>query len=222
MISYALAELRSKHPGVDDQMLYLPDPADPTEYETVADQLWDLLLSARNLVPARSMTGCDLHPNGPVDTERPEGWGNCLLCNQHRRIGRPGVRAAAKPAKAWAMPEPPFFHATLMATRKEISDAVQDLDYRSHEDAFQHVVDLVHAAFVIARELSRPRISGCQRHPGAPIDPAADGGPRCLFCVGDERRRRLGPPTVSVRPSRPVPQVRPRPHRYYGNKPSAR
>jgi hypothetical protein len=69
------------------------------------------------------------------------------------------------------------------------------------------LADLVHSAFIVTRELSRPRASsGCPRHPGAPVDEDAPGGPRCMFCQGRERLRRSGPPVVAVRPSRPAPQ----------------
>lgn len=207
-------EMGRKHPGIDDRLIYLPDPADPTEYEAVADALWDLFLTVRNLAPPRSATGCSDHPTGPVDTEAPEGWGRCLLCNQRRRVGRPHVKAAThEPGSVWATPAPPYSHAMLMEIRKTLNNAIQDLDYRSPEQAFQNVADLVHAAFVISRELSRPRTSGCQLHPGAPVDPTAAGGPKCMFCLGRERRQQLGPPAVAVRPSRPVPKTLPRRHR---------
>jgi hypothetical protein len=207
---FLMRELRNKLPGVDDRMVYLDVPADPTEYEDIADALWEVFLVARNLAPARSATGCADHPSGPVDTEAPEGWSRCLLCNSRRRIGRPNVKAAGENASKyrWAVPEPPYDHAKLMEVRGALNHAVQDLDYRSPDEAFQQVADLVHAAFVIARELSRPRSTGCQRHPGAPIDATAAGGPRCMFCVAQERRRQVGPPAVNVRPSRPVPRVR--------------
>ncbi|MFF7191413.1 hypothetical protein ACFZAR_40915 [Streptomyces sp. NPDC008222] len=207
---FLLGELYNKLPSVDDRMKHLPDPADPTEYEAIADALWDVFVTARNLAPVRSPTGCARHPGGPVDTEAPEGWGRCLLCNRNRRIGRPSVKKATNASTSlWAIPDPPYNHAALMAIRRTINHAVMELDYRSPDRAFHEVADLVHSAFIIARELSRPRSTGCQRHPGAPIDPTAAGGPQCIFCVGEERRRQLGPPTVTVRPSRPVPTVRP-------------
>jgi hypothetical protein len=40
-----------------------------------------------------SATGCDRHPEGPVDPTAPEGWGVCLLCNTHRRRATRGRTA---------------------------------------------------------------------------------------------------------------------------------
>lgn len=205
---FLLGELYDKLPGVDDRIRELPDPADPTEYEDIADALYDVFITARNLAPHRNATGCRRHPAGPVDTEAPEGWGRCLLCNRHRRMGRPGVKAGATmPTQLWPVPDPPYTHAALNTTRQHLNTAVADLDYRSSDAEFQAVADLVHSAFVIARELSRQRnSSGCTRHPGSPIDADAPNGPQCIFCQGEERRRRLGPPNVVIRPSRPVPK----------------
>ncbi|WP_394427243.1 hypothetical protein [Streptomyces sp. SGAir0957] len=201
-----MRELYNKLPSVDDRVCNLPDPADPTEYEDVADALWDLFLTARNLVLPRNLSGCERHPGGPRDTEAPAGWGTCLICNTHRRINRPGVKTTGEiKATLWAVPDPPYSHATLMATRTSLNEAAQELEYRSPYAAFDRVADLVHSAFIIARELSRPRTQGCRLHPGAPIDPAAAGGPRCMFCVARERRAASGPPRVAVRPGRPDP-----------------
>lgn len=43
---------------------------------------------AAELAKATSRTGCKQHPQGPVDPVAPDGWGNCLLCNNWRRSGR--------------------------------------------------------------------------------------------------------------------------------------
>lgn len=207
---YLLREVYDKTPSIDDRICALPDPADPTEYEAIADALWDLFLSTRNLAEQRSGTGCTRHPDGPVDTEAPEDWGFCLLCNTHRRRGQPSSTAAQKPPKhVWAVPPPPYTHGALLQTRRALNDALLELNYRAPDASFQAVADLVHAAFVISRELSRPRTYGCLVHPGAPLDPAAPKGrPMCIFCAGRERRASYGPPTVTVRPSRPLPPVR--------------
>ena len=209
---FLLRELYDKLPSVDDRVRYLPDPADPTEYEAIADTLYELFQPARNLAQERHATGCDHHPKGPIDTEAPEGWSRCLLCNHHRRIGRPHVKAAAAdpPRHLWSIPDPPYTHALLLTAMLRVNDIVSELNYRSAEDLFQQAADRIHEAFTIARELSRPRTFGCPQHPGAPIDPTAPDGPRCLFCQARERRSRQGPPSVEIRPCRPVP-VRGRP-----------
>ncbi|MFI1839772.1 hypothetical protein [Streptomyces olivaceoviridis] len=203
---FLMREMHNKLPGIDDRIAMLPDPADPTEYEDIADALWDLFLVVKNLAPSPNATGCQRHPGGPVDTEAPAGWGRCLLCNHNRRISHPEAKKAMESATShWAVPDPPYDHTALMAARRALNETVVELDYRSSDQEFQKTADLVHAAFIITRELSRPRVSGCQRHPGAPLDPAAPGGPRCVLCVTREHRERVGPPTVRIRPSRPVP-----------------
>ncbi|QFQ99319.1 hypothetical protein F9278_27795 [Streptomyces phaeolivaceus] len=205
-----MAELHRKLPSVDDRINWLSVPADPTEYEQVADSLHSLFVTARNLAPDRNVTGCTRHPNGPVDTEAPEGWGRCLLCNSNRRIGHPGVKAAPEIQRGmWAIPEPPYSHRALTETMKKLNEAVMELGLQSPDRDFEHVADLAHSAFFIARELSRPRSrSGCPRHPGAPIDSDAPGGPQCLFCLGRQRLALQGEPKVNIRPSRPAPSIR--------------
>ncbi|MFE9888465.1 hypothetical protein [Streptomyces scopuliridis] len=205
---FLLKELYSKLAGVGELIGELPVPADPTEYEEIADSLYALFNVARNLAPDRNSTGCHLHPKGAVDTEAPTGWGRCLLCNSHRRTGRPEVKAAPQaPRHNWAVPDPPYDHTVLAQTMQQINELAAEINYRSKDETFVHLADLTHAAFVIARELSRPRnSSGCIQHPGAPIDPAAPGGPQCLFCQGQARRQQIGPPTMAIRPSRPVPR----------------
>ncbi|WP_329456088.1 hypothetical protein [Streptomyces sp. NBC_01497] len=203
-----LEELHRKLPGVDDRIRQLPVPADPTEYEQIADTVYEVFVVARNLVARRRSTGCAHHPNGPVDPLAPTGWGHCLLCNSRRRVGRPDVRAAEpEPPRTWEVPQAPYDHKVLVLTMRRINEALADLHLRSADDAFVRLADLVHSAFIVARELSRPRAgSGCPRHPGAPVDEDAPGGPRCMFCQGRERLHRSGPPVVAVRPSRPAPQ----------------
>lgn len=126
---FLLRERRNKLPGVDDRMIYLDDPTDPTEYEDVADALWNVFLTARDLAPLRTRTGCGRHPQGPVDTEAPDGWGHCLLCNRHRRIGRPQAKAGqGSGGNLWAVPGPPYSHAGLMDTRVDLKHVVQDLE----------------------------------------------------------------------------------------------
>ncbi|EST37906.1 hypothetical protein N566_10470 [Streptomycetaceae bacterium MP113-05] len=204
-------------PGIDDQVRALGGTAGPEEYESVADLLWNVFLVARELAPTRSRTGCEVHPDGPVDPLAPEGWTRCLLCNRNRRIGdpsTPGVEAVRTAGLRYEAPKPPYTADSLGEAMRRISELVLDLGYGSSDAEFARLAEVVHQAFVMARELSRPRAaSGCARHPGAPVDPTAaeTGGAACLFCRGDEQRRdRQGPPVPRGR--------RPRPRRRIGHR----
>ncbi len=42
----------------------------------------------------RSATGCDTHPDGAIDPIPPDGWGQCLICNTHRRRAQSSRRTA--------------------------------------------------------------------------------------------------------------------------------
>lgn len=212
-----LRELSRTVPGVDDRVRALGDAADPAEYEAVADLLWSVFLVARELAPTRSRTGCDVHPDGPVDPLAPAGWTRCLLCNRNRRIGdpsTPGVEAVRTAGLQYAAPKPPYTTDALGEAMRRIGDLVLDLGYGSSDAEFAGLAEAVHQAFVLARELSRPRAtSGCARHPGAPVDPTAaeTGGAACLFCRGEEQRlSRQGPPVPRGR--------RPRPRRRIGHR----
>ncbi|MFJ9829598.1 hypothetical protein ACIRSU_35255 [Streptomyces sp. NPDC101160] len=203
-----LSELRSQLPSVDDRIRAFPGYGDPTEYEAIADSLYQVFITTRNLAPARHSTNCSIHPLGPVDPESPQGWGQCLFCNSNRRIGNPRARQeVANAALQYDVPPPPYTHETLLDRMRQINDVIFELHYRSPEEDFALAADLVHGAFIIARELSRPRsTSRCTRHPGAPVDPTAQGGPRCLLCVAAERRTgAVPPPEIRNRPRRPVP-----------------
>ncbi|MFF9402287.1 hypothetical protein [Streptomyces sp. NPDC014744] len=205
-LPFLLGELRSRLPSTDDRIRTIPGRGDPTEYDAIADSLYKLFVTARNLAPSRNTTNCSTHPNGPVDPAPPEEWGPCLLCNTNRRAGDPRARSGTATAVSrYEIPPPPYTHEALLARMRQINEVVFELHYRSSAQDLALTADLVHGAFIIARELSRPRtVSRCPRHPGAPLDPAAHGGPRCLFCVTDEARRtRTAPP----------PQIRDRPRR---------
>ncbi|KPI02904.1 hypothetical protein OK074_5054 [Actinobacteria bacterium OK074] len=208
-----MAELHRSLPSLNDRINWLSAHADPTEYEPVADSLYSLFNTARNMAPDRNATGCTRHPNGPVDTEAPENWGRCLLCNGNRRIGHPGVKAAPQTQQSmWAIPGPPYNRLALTNTMKRLNEAAVELELSSPDQDFERVAELTHAAFTIARELSRPRSwSGCPQHPGAPIDSDAPGGPQCMFCLGRQQRALRGEPKVNIRPSRPVPPAVRRP-----------
>jgi hypothetical protein len=188
----------------------LSEDAGPAEYEDVADRLWSLFLVAREVAPTRSRTGCDVHPDGPVDPLAPEGWTRCLLCNRNRRIGDPsvpGVEAGRAPGQRYEPPKPPYTRAALAEAMRQVRELLLDLGHGSADGEFVRLAETVHQSFVMARELSRPRAaSGCARHPGAPVDPTAEetGGAACLFCRGEETRRtRQGPPVPRARRTRP-------------------
>lgn len=90
---------------------------------------------------------------------------------------------------------------------QRINDAVYELALLSPDEDFAFVADLVHGAFIIARELSRPRsTSKCRDHPGAPIDPDAPGGPQCLFCstAAMKQARAVPPPQIRDRVRHPA------------------
>lgn len=205
-LPFLLRELRSRLPSTDDRIRALPGYGDPTEYEAIADSLYRLFITSRNLAPPRDYTNCPAHPNGPIDPEPPQGWGQCLFCNSNRRVGNPRARRGTPTApNQYDIPPPPYTHETLLEKMRQINEVVFELHYRSSGQEFAHTADLVHGAFIIARELSRPRAtSRCPRHPGAPLDPTAPGGPRCLFCVATDARQ-----TRSV----PPPQIRDRQRR---------
>ncbi|MCZ0978196.1 hypothetical protein O1L60_39185 [Streptomyces diastatochromogenes] len=209
---YFLAELRSSLPSVDDRVRAIVGHGDPTEYEEIADSLYRVFVTVRNLALPRSSTGCGIHPNGPVDPEPPEGWGQCLFCNSNRRVGDPRARRGMpRQPGVYQIPPPPYTHEGLLQTMRQINDLSFDLHFRSDWEEFTRVADLVHGAFIIARELSRPRsYSRCRQHPGAPVDPAASGGPRCLFCVADEKRRAPAVPPAQIRDRERRPALRPR------------
>ncbi|MFI2214936.1 hypothetical protein [Streptomyces sp. NPDC020141] len=210
---FLLRELRSRLPSVDDRIRQLVDHGDPTEYEAIADALYRVFITTRNLAPSRNSTDCAIHPNGPVDPEPPTGWGHCLLCNSNRRVGDPRARqGAASAPNQYDVPPPPYSHELLLDRMRQINDTVFELHYRSPDQDFDIAADLVHGAFIIARELSRPRSSSrCPRHPGAPLDPAAPGGPRCLFCAAAETRRGAAPPPQIRDRERRLPLRRRRP-----------
>ncbi|MER6047238.1 hypothetical protein ACFC0M_20220 [Streptomyces sp. NPDC056149] len=206
---------------MDDRIRHISGYGDPTEYDAIADSLYKVFLTARNLAPTLHSTNCTQHPNGPVDPEPPQGWGQCLFCNKNRRVGNPRARAGTTSAPTqYEIPPPPYSHERLLERMRQINEIVFELHYRSPDQDFATAADLVHGAFIIARELSRPRsVSRCPQHPGAPLDPAAAGGPRCLFCVANDVRASRTwtspPPQIRdwprtavhrrYRPSRPAP-----------------
>ncbi|POX43052.1 hypothetical protein C3486_02185 [Streptomyces sp. Ru73] len=178
---------------------------DPTEYDRIADGLYSTFSTARNLAPTRNVTGCPHHPNGPVDPLAPAGWGNCLLCNRNRRIGNQSARSQESAGSGYPVPQGPYDHQALLAIMCSVNECVFELDYRSSDQEFTHVAELLHSAFIIARELSHPRSnSGCPKHPGAPLDVDVPGGPRCLFCRAQELREASGDVPVMVPRSKEI------------------
>ncbi|WP_457030814.1 hypothetical protein [Kitasatospora sp. P5_F3] len=204
---FHLAELRAKLAATDDVVRNLWNGAHPTEFELVADGLWVAFTAARSLAPAKTYTGCDRHPNGAIDPEPPRGWTRCLICNEARRLSTTGslVPPVAKTNPlGYLVPDGPFTLELLQDFLRRTSELGYGMSLRSTDAEFLEMADTVHQAFCVARELARPRnTSGCERHPGAPTDPAA--GNACLFCVADERRRRDekdGVPVMIPRASR--------------------
>jgi hypothetical protein len=204
---FLLGEFRTKLAAIETTVRGLYEDAHPSEVEVVADETYLLFHTARNLAPARTYTGCERHPNGAIDPEAPIGWTRCLLCNEARRRGTatvdiPGI--ARTNGLGYPVPDGPYTLELLKSHLRRTSELSYDLSLRSSDSDFSELADSVHRTFIVARELSRPRnTSGCDLHPGAPTDPAADGA--CLFCVADRRRRqnqRQGVPAMIQR-SRP-------------------
>ncbi|MEV7724596.1 hypothetical protein ACIRP0_19545 [Streptomyces sp. NPDC101733] len=205
---YALKELQAKVGALGDRVKELYDGAHPAEYDPVADALYVAFRTASGLAPAKSYTGCAEHPNGALDPEAPEGWGRCLICNDRRRLGRrlQGGRPAA-PAGGeqrrlgYPVPEPPYDLDGLRRFLRVIDEQRFHLTLGSPDEDFVRIADDLHRAFIVARELSRPRnASGCSEHPGAPIDPDAPPGEACIFCAGRKRRAQRPAQTPEMLP----------------------
>lgn len=201
---YMLNELRSSLGSLNDQVRHLWEDAHPLEYDAVADGLHKAFRTASAMAPSRSYTGCPQHPNGALDPEAPEGWGRCLLCNERRRRGERSVPAAGGQRRlGYPVPEPPYTLEVLSGYMHRLNEQAYALDLNAPLEAFSQVADLLHEAFIVAREMSRPRnVSGCARHPGAPTDPEAPVGQNCLFCAGEQQRRRLADAPVTLPPVR--------------------
>ncbi|MCY0919251.1 MULTISPECIES: hypothetical protein [unclassified Streptomyces] len=207
---YALKELQATLGSLGDHMRELYDGAHPAEYDGVADALYIAFQTASGLAPAKSYTGCSEHPNGALDPEAPDGWGRCLICNDRRRLGlrgQGGRPAGAAPAAGeqrrlgYPVPDPPYTHDALRAFLRTIEDRRFHLGLSSPPEEFVRMADDLHRAFIVARELSRPRnASGCSEHPGAPIDPDAPPGEACIFCAGRRRRAQRPAQTPEMLP----------------------
>ncbi|MGW2668721.1 hypothetical protein ACWC5F_11725 [Streptomyces sp. NPDC001272] len=209
---YALKELQAGVGALGDRIKDLYDGAHPAEYDPVADALYIAFKTAAALAPAKSYTGCPEHPNGALDPEAPEGWGRCLICNDRRRLGRrrSGGRPAAPAAPAapveqrrlgYPVPEPPYTLDVLRRYLRGIDEQRFHLTLGSPDEDFVRLADDLHRAFIVARELSRPRnASGCSEHPGAPTDPDAPAGEGCIFCAGRKRRAQRPPQTPEMLP----------------------
>ncbi|AYV28823.1 hypothetical protein HET69_00305 [Streptomyces sp. CJ_13] len=207
---YALKELQAGLGSLGDHLRELYDGSHPAEYEGIADALYTAFQTAAGLAPAKSYTGCPEHPNGALDPEAPDGWGRCLICNDRRRLGlrsRGGRPAAAAPPAGeqrrlgYPVPEPPYTHEVLRAQLRTVEDRRFHLSISSPAEDFVRIADDLHRAFIVARELSRPRNpSGCSEHPGAPIDPDAPPGEGCIFCAGRKRRAQRPAQTPEMLP----------------------
>ncbi|MEU3402436.1 hypothetical protein [Streptomyces sp. NPDC006670] len=206
---YALKELQAAVGALGDRIKDLYDGSHPAEYDPVADALYVAFQTAAGLAPAKSYTGCPEHPNGALDPEAPEGWGRCLICNDRRRLGsrlrggRPAAPAAPVEQRrlGYPVPEPPYSLDVLRRYLRGIDEQRFHLTLGSPDQDFVRLADDLHRAFIVARELSRPRnASGCSEHPGAPIDPDAPPGEACIFCAGRKRRAQRPPQTPEMLP----------------------
>ncbi|GHI25679.1 hypothetical protein Shyd_70500 [Streptomyces hydrogenans] len=186
-----LAELRTKLASAGDHIRALPEHGDPAEFEAIADALYQAFTTARNLAPSRDSTNCTSHPRGPIDPEAPSDGDSACCVNTHRRAGNASARAGAPQALIqWDVPPPPYTREGLLDRMQRVNDASFELHLRSSERDFVVMADLLHGAFIIARELSRPRsASGCLRHPGGAHRPGSRGWPP----VPVLRRRRSTP-----------------------------
>ncbi|MFF0745102.1 hypothetical protein ACFYVL_32350 [Streptomyces sp. NPDC004111] len=205
-LPYALQELRSRLGTASDLVKEMYDGAHPAEYEPVADSLYGAYRTASDLAPARNVTGCKEHPDGAVDPTAPEGWGRCLLCNHRRRLTERGAPSPAEERPR--LPDGSAPKATLAALTAQfalVNERSFDLGTSSAPEEFAALAAELHRAFVLARELSRPRnSSGCAQHPGAPVDPDAPAGEECIFCAGRRRQaqRAAGTPQMLPRVAR--------------------
>lgn len=206
---YALKELQATLGSLGDHMRELYDGAHPAEYDGVADALYIAFQTASGLAPAKSYTGCSEHPNGALDPEAPDGWGRCLICNDRRRLDcaaraaarRRGTRRRGTATARLSRAGPPYTHDALRAFLRTIEDRRFHLGLSSPPEEFVRMADDLHRAFIVARELSRPRnASGCSEHPGAPIDPDAPPGEACIFCAGRRRRAQRPAQTPEMLP----------------------
>ncbi|MER5731011.1 hypothetical protein ABT084_22255 [Streptomyces sp. NPDC002138] len=205
---YALKELQAKLGTVGDRVQDLYEGAHPAEYDGIADALYTAFQTASALAPSKSYTGCPEHPNGALDPEAPEGWGRCLLCNDRRRMGLRGRGGAPAPAPAgeqrrlgYPVPEPPYTLDRLRRYLRTLDESRFHLTIGSPAEEFVRIADDLHRAFIVARELSRPRnASGCSEHPGAPMDPDAPPGEACIFCAGRKRRAQRSAQTPEMLP----------------------
>ncbi|MEU8887202.1 hypothetical protein [Streptomyces sp. NPDC048442] len=205
-LPHALKELRSRLGSANDLVSELYDGAHPSDYEPIADSLYSAFRTASELAPARNVTGCKEHPDGAVDPTVPDGWGRCLICNHRRRLTERGA-----PTPAEETPRLPEHsaqrttRATLTAQFDLVNERSFNLGTASRPEEFAALAEALHRAFVLARELSRPRnSSGCAQHPGAPIDPDAPPGEECIFCAGRRRQaqRAAGTPQMLPRVAR--------------------
>ena len=212
---YLLAEFRTKLAAVNTAVGGLYGDSHPAEFDATSDAVYLLFNIARNLAPARTYTGCERHPNGAIDPEAPQGWTRCLLCNEARRVGTNPANippVARTSSLGFPVPDGPYTFEQLSLLLRQGNEQAFELSLRSEDADFVHFADTTHQAFIVARELARPRnSSGCERHPGAPTDPTADGA--CLFCVADRRRRqdeRDHTPVMVARPRHSPYPLRPR------------
>ncbi|MFC7220067.1 hypothetical protein ACFQLX_18130 [Streptomyces polyrhachis] len=193
-LPYLLPDLRKKMATLGDLLHELWDGAHALQFEALADELYVAFRLASDIAPDRSYTGCPDHPNGAVDPEAPADWGLCLLCNDRRRFGRqvPAPRRSEPPRRlGYPLPAPPYTFTSLCRRMYLVNERVHLLELTSPEEDFAVVADLLHEAFIEARELSRATpATHCARHPGTSMTAIDEGPPRCLLCEAESRRAR--------------------------------
>lgn len=83
-----LADLRARMATANDLAHDLTLTSAQADFQQVMEALHEAYWIAAELAKETSRTGCREHPQGPVDPIAPDGWGQCLLCNNRRRSGR--------------------------------------------------------------------------------------------------------------------------------------
>jgi hypothetical protein len=103
-----LQQLHRVMPQVNDLVHELHPQSSAEAFDAAAEALEQAAVIARELGRPASPIGCQRHPGAPPDPTAPEGWGNCLLCNTHRRrtmaasrehATRPDLNTASTPRR---------------------------------------------------------------------------------------------------------------------------
>lgn len=201
-------ELQEKLVSVSNVMQRLEEASRPDLFDELADRLYEAFIIAADVAPTRHATGCPRHPQGPVDPQAPEGWSSCLICNTHRRRTRSWAEAAAEqPKTVWTMPAPPYTFAGLNDRLYSINDSMMNFRLDSTAEELNRIADSLYQAFIVARELSRPKsVLKCPQHPYIDTPPDSETG-GCTMCAVDARRKAAGlaDPGIALRRAKKPP-----------------